>query len=148
MKKNHKKWIAVVLVAVLAFIWQVYGIKYVTALMSFENILQDVTYCNPVGSTQNIKIIGIDEETLKEYGKFEEWSREKTADLIKLLNSNPDSRPAVVGLDILLMGESSADGTDNYLTEACEEAGNVVVVSKLVYRTLIEQDKDTYFYDE
>lgn len=150
MKQRWKKTVVIFLAALLAFAWQFYGTKYDTGLMTVELALEDAVYRRPTGSTQNIKIIGIDEETLQAYGKLEEWSREKLAELIELLSENPETAPAVIGLDFLLTGETTgADSADERLAQACTKAGNVVVASKLVCRTEFGiSEEGSYYYDE
>lgn len=140
----------VFLAALLAFTWQTYGVKYATGLMTVEQALEDAIYRRPTGSTQNIKIIGIDEETLQAYGKLEEWSREKLAELVELLSENPETAPSVIGLDFLLTGETEGSWTkDDRLVQACATAGNVVVASKLVCRTEFGISEDgSYYHDK
>lgn len=139
----------IVLAVLLVLLWQLYGVKCTEAGMTIEQALEDAVYRRPTGSTQNIKIIGIDEETLQAYGKLEEWSREKLTELITLLSENSETAPAVIGLDILLTGEAGALLTDEGLVQACAEAGNVVVASNMVCRTEVGRTEDgSYYYDE
>lgn len=149
MKTIGKRLLVVVITIIIAVLWQCYGLRYDKNLMSLEQMLKDMAYRRPTGSSRDIKIIGIDEETLAAYGKFEDWSREKLAELVALLNADSGTAPAVIGLDILLMGGQSEDSlADEELVQACKEAGNVIVASKLVYRTKIGQVEDgSYFYD-
>lgn len=132
----------------VVFLWQFYGVRHITAFVTVEQVLEDAVYRRPVGSTENIKIIGVDEKTLEAYGKIEEWSREKLAELVELLTSSPDTKPAVIGLDFLLLGEQTGDA-DERLVQACSEAGNVVLASNLVYRTEIGMIEDgSYYYNK
>lgn len=150
MKKTWKQMLIILVVAVVAVLWQFHGLTIDKELMSFEQMLKDFAYRRPTGSSRAIKIIGIDEETLKAYGKFEDWSREKMAELILLLNDREETAPAVIGLDFLFTGhQSGTEALDVRLAKACEDAGNVVVATNMVYRTLIGQSEDgTYFYDK
>lgn len=150
MKKICKRLAIYVIVAVLAFSWQFYGVKNIMPLLSFDNAISDFVYYRPKGTKLDIKIIGIDEETLACYGRYEDWSREKTAQLIELLSKDDKSVPAVIGLDILFVGESQgAAEADERLALACKNAGNVVAASNLVYRIAIEHSSGGgYYYDE
>ncbi len=147
MKTTLKKIISFLVIVGAAFLWQCYGVRHTTAFITVEQALCDVVYRRPAGSSANIKIIGVDEETLKRYGKLEEWSRVKLAELVELLNSSPDTAPEVIGLDFLLLGEQSEE-TDDRLVQACAEAKNIVLASNLVYRTEIGAAEDGYYYDE
>lgn len=147
MKTSVKKTIVIAVVVLLAVLWQSIGIQEVTRLRSMEQSLEDLVYRRPTGSRKNIKIIGVDEESLAAYGKFEDWSREKLAELIELLSQDPEQAPSVIGLDFLLVGNSEAKPeADARLAEAAKKAGNVVVASKLVYRTAVEKDEQGNSY--
>ncbi len=149
MKRNWKKYIAPAVAAVIAFIWQFYGVWNIAPLITVEQFFTDALYRQPVGSSQNIKIIGVDEETLAAYGKFEDWSREKTAELLELLSEDEAFAPAVIGLDILFVNARAEDSAeDERLAAACAKAGNVVVASNLVYRTAIDRQENALYYDK
>ena len=75
----------------------------------------------PDTPSPNIVIVGIDDATLKTYGKWSEWRRSLHAQAIDNLSK---AGARVVGLDILF-ADTSAD--DAVLAQAMEEAGNVVL---------------------
>lgn len=131
------------------FCCQYVGVKYIPIVKFFEQRMEDYFYAKPEGITQNIKIICVDEKTLNAYGKFEDWSREKLADLMELLLENETYQPAVIGLDFLLAGETSTfEQAEERLWKACEKTENVVVATNLVYKTEFEQkNESTLFYD-
>ena len=107
----------------------------------------DEIYNRPSVTNPNIVIIGIDEQTLEEYGNFNLWSREKSAELINLLNSEKENAPTVIGLDILFVDNYSKEG-DALLEEAVKASDNVVLVSHLVYDGTLKSDKNgKLFYD-
>lgn len=161
MKKSVKQAIVITAVAILALLWhsmvrpwewwqkmQKTGTlwsaeqKIEDTLWSAEQSMEDVLYRRPVGTSNNIKIIGIDEETLNVYGKFEDWSREKLADLIELLSADEEYAPRVIALDFLLVSNSQGKAeADTRLAAAVKKAGNVVVASNLVERTAFEKDE-------
>lgn len=149
MKKTCKRLVVFLIVAVVAFSWQFYGIKNITPLMFFENAVSDYVYYKPEGTKLDVKIIGIDEETLAAYGRYEEWSREKTAELIELLSRDASTASAVIGIDTLFVGSADELSDDDLrLALACENAGNVVMAANLVYRVSIDYLSDgNYYYD-
>lgn len=108
-------------------------------LYPVDAFLTDHFYSRLNGTDKRIVIIGIDEETLAEYGNFTLWSREKLAELIDKLYEDGENAPAVVGLDFIL--------TDNYDAAADEALVNaaqgrdVVMGTNIVYRGAVETDK-------
>lgn len=107
----------------------------------------DKAYQDLQGPSPVIKIIGIDEETLTKYGNFSNWSREKSADLVELLCEDEESAPALIGFDIMFIGESTVDPkSDERLVDACKEAGNVVLATNLVYRGTATTNEDGELY--
>lgn len=150
MKSKWKKIIVLFFVAILFFTWQYIGVYKIAPMNFLEQRLEDALYAKPVGSTENIKIICVDEETLEKYGKFEDWSREKLADLIELLIINDNYKPAVIGLDFLLVGtDKEASVAEERLWKVCQKANNVVLATNLVYRTEFGQTLDgSLFYNE
>ena len=150
MKKSWRKIVLLVLVTLFAILWQGIGVQKVAPLYSLENALGDYMYRRPVGTSKNIKIIGVDEETLNAYGKFEDWSREKLAELIEKLSEDPEQAPKVIALDFLLVSNSEANPEDDIrLAEAAKQAGNVVLASNLVERTAFGKDAEgNLFFDE
>jgi len=165
MKKSVKQVIVIVVVVLIAFLWQGVGVQrppFVRNLLQrldvqeqeplwpLEQAIEDVLYRRPTGCNNNIRIIGIDEKTLNAYGKFEDWSREKLAELIELLSADPEYAPRVIGLDFLLISQSvSKPEVDARLVEAAKEAGNVVLSSNLIYRTVFGKDEQgNLYYDK
>lgn len=145
MKKGLKQVILITAVVLLAVLWQGIGINKIGLLRWVEQGMEDMLYRRPVGTSKNIKIIGVDEETLNAYGKFEDWSREKLAELIELLSADAEYAPRVIALDFLLVSNSEGKAEeDARLAEAAAKAGNVVLASNLVYRTAFGKD----YFDE
>ena len=73
-----------------------------------------------------VRIISIDDVSVKEYGKYKDWSRSRTADLIKRLDSVAERAPLAIGL-ALDYTEEKSDGGDDELVEVCKEYGNVCI---------------------
>lgn len=70
-----------------------------------------------------ISIIVIDEETIAEYGEYETWSRQVSADLINKLNEQ-EEKPVIIGIDLDYTEERDAIG-DQAFVEACASGNNV-----------------------
>lgn len=125
-----------VLILAASFLISFYGI-----LHAVDRWGMDTLYQSPTGTNHAIRIIAIDEKTLSEYGAFSSWSREKSAELISLLNGSEESRPAVIGFDIMFIGESDPD-TDELLANACEGSDNIVTAVNIVNETVLETNDD------
>ena len=127
MKKRWTIIIEAVIAGLLVLLLTVFN-----ALSPLDYMIRDKLYQIPRGINSNIKIIGIDEKTLDKYGPIQIWSREKYAKLIDKLNENSDTKPMLIGLDILFSGNVDEDG-DAALVKMCDESNNVVVVNNLIY---------------
>lgn len=75
-------------------------------------------------SNSKIRIISIDKETVNKYGEYKDWSRDKTAALLKQLNGDGEKAPKVVGIDLDYSKERDDNG-DRSLVEACQQYKNV-----------------------
>lgn len=87
--------------------------------------LSDALYQCPSATDGKVVIIGIDQKSLEAYGPYQKWCREGVARTVELLNERPDSRPMVIGIDILFSGEDDIQA-DRALAEAAGRYGNVV----------------------
>lgn len=76
-----------------------------------------------------ITIISIDDDTISQYGEYDDWSRQVLADAVNALNENNAS---IIGLDVDLSGVKDTEG-DEALVEACKNAGNVVTIATADY---------------
>lgn len=139
-KKGMPARVAVIIVILIYILAIVRGILY-----AGDQMICDGLYKQLSGPSGQIKIIAIDEETLKEYGSLTTWSRDKCAELVTLLTEDETCTPAVIGLDIMFMG-TTEDETDQALADACRKAGNVVVASNIVYRgrTKVAENGERY----
>ena len=127
MKKRIMILIEALIAGLLVFLLTVTG-----ALSGLDYMVRDKLYQIPRGINGNIKIIGIDEHTRDVYGQIQTWTRERYAELIRKLNSNPDAKPKLIAFDILFVGNVSEEG-DTAFADACRESGNVVTVNQLIY---------------
>ena len=139
MKKKFLVIIEMIIVGVLTFM-----LTFTNALSSLDYMVRDKLYQIPRGIDNDIKIIGIDAKTLEEYGPMGQWSRTIYADLINKLNIDEESKPYLIGFDILFSG--NVDEGDDLFVEAASKYGNVVVVNELVYSKKTERDKHGILY--
>lgn len=91
-------------------------------------------------TNKKIYIIGIDDKTLEQYGPVNTWSRHIPAQLVELLNSGPDTRPAVIGFDVIYSEKADEEG-DRHFADACKEAGNVVAALSFSFKEMPERDE-------
>ncbi len=135
MKKGKGIIVECLIVGILIFF-----LTFTNLLSSLDYLVRDKLYQIPRGIDSDIKIIGIDEKTLDEYGPVQTWSRSMYGDLINKLNEHSDARPMLIGLDILFSGNVDEEG-DSAFVKACQDSGNVVIVNQLIYSDrLIEND--------
>lgn len=100
--------------------------------------LSDRLYQQPVAVDGNIVIISIDEKALDRFGSYQDWNREKVAEVIKKLNQSVDRKPAVIAVDILYPSKSEGKA-DEALVSAM--ADNVVLASAAAFNSeFVESD--------
>ena len=122
MNKKFTTVIETIIIGALVFV-----LTFTNAFGALDYIAKDSLYQIPRG---------IDEKSLNEYGPIQTWSRSKYTDLIKTLNSGEGNGPLLIGFDIQFSG--NVDEGDAAFAKAAEEAGNVVVVNHLIYKTNLE----------
>ena len=105
--------------------------------------ISDKFYQHTGEKSPDIVVIGIDQNTLNHLGPKSSIRRRDIAKVIEQLNSDPATRPAVIGLDIIFTGENAADPEgDKILVNAAAQYGNVVVASEVDLDD--EDDEDIY----
>ncbi len=137
MKKTLQIFAETLLVGLLVFILTVTNV-----FRFFDNMAKDSLYQIPRGIDSKIKIIGIDEKTMAELGPIQTWSRSFYADLLRKLNEQAESKPLLVGFDVLFSGNVD-EGDDNF-TAAAAESGNVVIVDHLIYGRKLTTNEDGF----
>lgn len=110
---------------------------YFDILGSFEKLVTDRLYQRPRGINNKIKIIAIDNQTLREYGNMGTWSRQMYADVINSLSDYPD----VIVMDLLLTGSMDEAG-DKALSDACAASGRVISGSYINYSRVYKYRED------
>ncbi|MBQ5332407.1 MAG: CHASE2 domain-containing protein, partial [Oscillospiraceae bacterium] len=111
-------------------------IAFFDVFHSFDSLLRDKLYQQPRGINNKIKIIAIDDDTLRELGPFGTWSRGVYADIINKLGDYP----AVIAMDIMIFGDMDSEG-DMALREACQNSGRVVSGSYINYSAAYKTDE-------
>ena len=139
MKKRLPVLVEIIIVGLLVFLLTVTHL-----FSSLDYIAKDSIYQIPRGINSKIKIIGIDEKTLDEYGPIQTWSRSRYAELLDILNKDENSKPVVIGFDIQFSG--NVDQGDSEFAEAAEMSGNVIIVNQLIYSKKGERDKNGVLY--
>ncbi|MBO4863734.1 MAG: adenylate/guanylate cyclase domain-containing protein [Eubacterium sp.] len=122
----------------------VFFLTLTNALSGLDYMVTDKLYQIPRGINSKIKIIGIDEKTLDEYGPIQTWSRSTYAELLNILNQDDKSRPVLIGFDIVFSG--NVDEGDSEFIEAVRQSGNVVLVNNLIYSKKFERDENGNLY--
>ena len=126
-KKLIKDILESLLVGAIVFLLTITNLFY-----SVDYMLKDALYQIPRGIDSRIKIIAIDERTLDVLGPIQTWSRQQYADLIDVLNTYEDAKPAVIAFDIIFSGHVDEAG-DAAFAKKAKESGNVVSVSQFIY---------------
>ena len=108
----------------------IYFILYISgAFNGLNNFFMDRIYQKPKATNNEIFIVAIDDKSLNELGKYDDWNRDYYATVINNLNT---LNPAVIGVDIIFSGNSIVNPEyDTNLVNACNLKGNVVVASKI-----------------
>ncbi len=142
MKKIFKRIILPIIFAAIITVACSSGI-----LLSVANSINDSIYQRPSAPDERIVIIGIDDRAIAEFGPWP-WDREIMAKAIEFLNSDPQTMPAIIGLDAVFDGESDIQ-SDKFLADVAAENSNVVVGSLAVFgSTLITNDSGDFYIDE
>lgn len=110
-----------------------------------EIMTEDSLYQQLSAIPEDIKIIGIDETTLKELGPYSEWDRSLFIKLIEILNSDCNAKPKVIGVDVIFTGTRDTD-EDLRLAETVAKSGNVILASKLDIdtRVVVSENEGEY----
>ena len=142
MKQNRKKGLRVIEILAAGLLVFLFTITNLAGDLDY--MFRDRLYQIPRGISNKIKIIGIDEHTLDVYGPLQTWSRSRYADLMEVLNQSDQTRPSVIGFDIVFSGQ--VDEGDQALADAIAESGNVVVVEQLIHSKKSERDANGILY--
>ena len=115
-------------------------------LDSPDGAVSDALYQRPTASDGEIVVIGMDQRALDALGPMP-WPRSYMADAINYLNSDPELSPAVIGIDVLYVGESADPGDDAALADAAGAGGNVVTAAAATFGSGLVEGGDGFYMD-
>ena len=115
-------------------------------LDSPDGAVSDALYQRPTASDGEIVVIGMDQRALDTLGPMP-WPRAYMADAINYLNSDPEQSPAVIGVDVLYVGQSADPGGDAALADAAELGGNVVTAAAATFGSGLVEGGDGFYMD-
>ena len=109
-------------------------------LFSPDAFVSDKLYQHAKSTDGEIVVIGMDQRAADLLGPMP-WPRSVWAEAIEYLNfSDPDNRPAVIGIDVLFIGESGDPDADAYLAEVVSDSDNVVVAAAATFGSALVHD--------
>lgn len=115
-------------------------------LDSPDGTVSDALYQRPAAADGEIVVIGMDQRALDALGPMP-WPRSYMADAINYLNSDPEQAPAVIGIDVLYVGESADPDGDAALADAAELGGNVVTAAAATFGSGLVEGTDGFYMD-
>lgn len=139
--KNKKAKLTTTAEALLIF-FITFVFCYFNVFAYFDTILTDRLYQKPRALNNKIKIIGIDDDTLRELGPMGTWSRQIYADIINILGDHP----AEIVFDLMITGNMDEAG-DEAFREACRTASVPVIAgSQIDFRTNFQYSENGIVY--
>ena len=117
-KLDYKIIIAALAVGICVFLLSKYDV-----LSNIDYDISDVMFQPGGNLSLPIVVIGIDEETVQEYGQYQFWERDIYARALDRIHSLCE--PSVVAFDILFTGTKDPE-KDQMLVDACKKYGDVV----------------------
>ena len=141
-KQSVKQWTAALLAAVAMTAVAASGV-----LSTAESTASDALFQHAVATDGEIVIIGMDQYSLDQLGPLP-WPRSYMADVVAYLNADPETAPAVIGLDVLYIGHSGDPDADNALVEAAAMGNNVVVAGAATFSSELVSHGDAFYMDD
>ena len=115
-------------------------------LDAMDGTVSDALYQHERPTDGEVLVIGMDQRSVDAFGPMP-WPRDIMADVIGILNSDPDNMPAVIGIDVLYVGGSADPDADAYLAEIAAEGGNVVAASAALFGSELVDNGDSFYMD-
>ncbi len=119
------------------------AVYYSNILLGSANRLNDRFYQQGNIRSGVVSIIQIDERSLDVLGPYQTWTRDYVAEAIEKLNEDPDTAPAVIGVDVLYIGNTSEEA-DSHLRDAAGIRDNVVFGSYVNVGTQLYENDGAY----
>ncbi len=113
-------------------------------LFDFANLVNDAIYQRPQAPDERIVIIGIDDRSIAEFGSWP-WDREIMAQAISYLNSDPETMPAIIGVDAVFDSPGDPED-DSYFAEVVGQYSNIVMGTFAVFGSELVTNEDGSFY--
>ena len=114
-------------------------------LFSVDAAAGDALYQHAKATDGEIVVIGMDQRACDLLGPMP-WPRRVMADAIRALNfTDPDARPAVIGIDVLFIGESADPEADAELAEVAAQSGNVVVAAAATFGGELVETGESFY---
>ena len=108
--------------------------------------VSDALYQHPGMTDGEIVVIGMDERATDALGPMP-WPRYIMAEVLEYLNSVPEEKPAIIGIDVLFVGASGDPSADDYLTEVAEDGGNIVLASAATFGSKVIDNGESFYLD-
>ena len=115
-------------------------------LSGTDGAVSDALYHQSAATDGEIVVIGMDQASLDALGPMP-WPRSYMADVVGLLNADPDTAPAVIGIDVLYVGESSDPDGDAYLADTADWGGNVVTAAAATFGSDLVEGETGFYMD-
>lgn len=127
MKFKIKPWHlnTIIFVIMCVLLYRTAYLNLYDVLLKTEYQLEDACFQKPGNIDEKIKMIVIDDESLKRIGAWP-WKRSVHA---KLLNILAKGKPAAVGMDVLFTENSGSPSDDKALADAAKKTGCFVAAS-------------------
>lgn len=110
------------------------------------NLVNDALYQRESAPDGEIVLIGMDQRAIELLGPLP-WPRAYMADVIRFLNADPANQPAVIGVDVLYIGEGEDAAADAALAQAAAMGGNVVTAGAAAFGSELVTTDDAFYMD-
>ncbi len=127
VKKTYQK---ALIILTIAFIYAL--VTYLGLFNRIDKWIQDYVFQQPKAVTGNVVVIGIDDDSLEELGAYNTWDRGNMAAALGQLAKDADNLPAVVAIDTLYTGTTSAE-QDESLAKAVAGLPKVITATAGVF---------------
>lgn len=111
---------------------------------TLSNYWSDYLYKNTSPSYGECIVIGIDQYAIDELGEWP-WSREVLADVIDILNQDPDNQPAAIAIDVIFSGATDEEADDR-LIESIAASDNIILACSANFDNQLTLNDDGIYY--
>lgn len=111
-----------------------------------DGVVSDALYQRHPSRDVLITIVGMDQRAVEALGPMP-WSRDVMARAIAYLDADPETAPAVIGIDVLYAGASGDPAADARLAEEAGRLDNVVVAAAATIGPELVDDEEPFYMD-